>query len=282
MELFTQNKQNQDLTNLATSGKSYSKKVIFHCYWSGALNKLHFLSIFSCYFFNVFQNKNFRIVLWVNDSKNNYYYRKIKKFAEVKEFDFESEIRNTVFENEKKFKAQKKLTHQANLIRSILLYNYGGCWFDLDVFFLRSFEPLFNNFEKDICLYQWETKNYPNNAIYISLEPKSENFKQNVEYIINLQKGWGFQQANLTFDMPLNLLILPCSWFDPDWIKPESEKKWDSFFENTHKVINQNNFHPGSFSYHWHNRWNYKPKKKSPIMQLYHQMWKEYKDTVND
>lgn len=87
MELFTQNKQNQDLTNLATSGKNYSKKVIFHCYWSGALNKLHFLSIFSCYFFNVSQNKNFRIVLWVNDSKNNYYYRKIKKFAEVKEFE---------------------------------------------------------------------------------------------------------------------------------------------------------------------------------------------------
>ena len=49
-----------------------------------------------CYFFNVSQNKNFRIVLWVNDSKNNYYYRKIKKFAEVKEFDFESEIRKQV------------------------------------------------------------------------------------------------------------------------------------------------------------------------------------------
>ena len=282
MELFAKNKEKQDLTELAPSGKSYSKKVIFHCYWSGALNKLHFLSIFSCYFFNVLHNKNFKIVLWVNNSKNNFYYRKIKKFAEIKEFEFESEVRNTVFENEKKFKVQKKVTHQANLIRSILLYNYGGCWFDLDIFFLRSFEPLFNDFEKEICLYQWENKNYPNNAIYISLEPKSENFKQNVEYIINLQKGWGFQQANLTFDMPLKLLILPCSWFDPDWIKPESEKKWDSFFKNTHSIINQNNFHPGSFTYHWHNRWNYKPKKNSPIMQLYRQMRKEYKDTIDD
>ena len=63
------------------------------------------------------------------------------------------------------------------------------------------------------------------------MEPKSENFKQNVEYIINLQKGWGSSRQKLTFDMPLKLLILPCSWFDPDWIKPESEKKWDSFLK---------------------------------------------------
>ena len=282
MKLFTQNIQNQDPIKLAPSDRRYSKKVIFHCYWSGALNKLHFLSIFSCYYFNVFQNKNFKIILWVNNSKNNYYYRKIKKFAEVIEFDFESEIRNTVFEKEKKFKVQKKLTHQANLIRSILLYNYGGCWFDLDIFFLRSFEPLFDEFEKDICLYQWESKNYPNNAIYISLEPKSSNFEKNIEYIINLKKGWGFQQANLTFDMPLSFLVLPCSWFDPDWIKKDNEKKWDSFFQNTRKEINFNNFHQGSFSYHWHNRWNYKPKKNSPIIQLHNHIWKAYNDKINE
>lgn len=103
----------------------------------------------------------------------------------------------------------------SDFIRNILLYNYSGVWFDLDCFFLRSFDPILHNFENDICVYQWERQDYPNNAIYISLEAKSEKMKKNMDFIIERNRGWGFQEASLTYDTPLELLVLPCSWFDP-------------------------------------------------------------------
>jgi hypothetical protein len=89
---------------------------------------------------------------------------------------------------------------------------YGLIW----IGFLRSFSPIFNNFENEICVYQWENQNYPNNAIYISLIPKSEKIKQNIQFIIKNKRCWGFKDASLTYDLPLDMLVLHCNWFDAD------------------------------------------------------------------
>ena len=122
-----------------------------------------------------------------------------------------------------------------------MLYHYGGVWFDLDCFILRNFDPIFLNFENEICLYQWENQNYPNNAIYICLEPKSEKMKKNIVFIAKRNRGWGFQQAMLTYDLPLDMIVLPCSWFDPNFIINPFNIK-DTFFENTDKQYNFDNF----------------------------------------
>ena len=82
--------------------------------------------------------------------------------------------------NKKNIYVGGSLPEKADFYRLVLLYNYGGCWFDLDCFFLRSFDPLFINYEKEVCLYQWEKQNYPNNAIIISLEPKCIKMEQNI------------------------------------------------------------------------------------------------------
>ena len=281
MKIYKETKSYQESIELANFDGTYNEEVIFHAYWSGSLTFLHFASIFSCYYFNIMKNTNYKIILWVNNSKRNKYYKKINKFAEIKIFELEKEIEGTIFENEVDYKFQEKKTHQANLYRTILLYNYGGCWFDLDVFFLRSFEPIFKKFENEVCLYQWGKENYPNNAIYISLEKKSKKLEQNIDYIIKKNNGWGFQQANLTIDSSLDFLILPCEWFDGAWVENPYEFTWDNFFQKSKEKVTPNNFFTGSYAFHWHNRWSNRVHKKSPLMQLFNFIHSDYKNYIS-
>lgn len=246
--------------------EKYDKPVIFHCYWHGSLNEKHLYSIKSCYYFNVFNNKH-KIILWLENNIPNQYNNEIKKYAEIKFFSLENEKKNA---NLEKYNYNfSRITYYSDFIRTLLLYNYSGCWFDLDCFFLRSFEPIFYNYENEICIYQWENQNFPNNAVYISLEPKSEKMRKNIEFIINNNRGWGFQEANLTYNTPLDMLVLPCSWFDPEWIEnPYNIGGTDKFFENTNIKYDFNNFFKGVFCYHWHNRWNKIIDNNSIIKQL--------------
>jgi hypothetical protein len=150
----------------------YTKSVIFHCYWNGSLNEKHLYSILSCYYFNVFKNKH-KIILWIDNNTPNKYNTEIEKYAEIKYFSMSDEITKLSFIKNYRYNTNN-ITFYSDFIRSLLLYNYGGVWFDLDCFMLKSFDPIFYNFENEVCLYQWENQLYPNNAIYISLEPQSK------------------------------------------------------------------------------------------------------------
>ena len=98
-----------------------------------------------------------------------------------------------------------------------------------------------------------------------------ELMKKNIEFIIQCNRGWGFQEAQLTYDLPLDMLVLPCSWFDADWIDNPYNidgYNFDNFFKNTDKQYNFDNFFSGSFCYHWHNKWNNTVEDNSIIIQL--------------
>jgi hypothetical protein len=244
----------------------YSKSVIFHCYWHGTLNEKHLYSILSCYYFNVYRNKH-KIILWLENNTPNEYNTEIEKYAEIRYFYLGSEKTSTGFLENYEFNFED-ITYYSDFVRNLLLYNYGGIWFDLDCFILRNFDPIFSNFENEICLYQWENQNYPNNAIFMSLHPKSEKMKKNIEFIVKRNRGWGFQEADLTYDLPLDMIVLPCSWFNADWINNPYNIGIDNFFKNTDKQYNFDNFFSGSFCYHWHNKWNNKIHDNSIIIQL--------------
>ena len=267
MKLLITNTDYTETINLAINLQGeYSKLVILHCYWYGTLNEKHLYSILSCYYFNVYRNKH-KIILWLENNTPNEYNEEIEKYAEIRYFSFSDEKTNTGFLENYEFNF-KSITYYSDFVRNLLLYNYGGIWFDLDCFVLRNFDPIFSNFENEICLYQWENQNYPNNAIFMSLHPKSENMKRNMEFIVKRNLGWGFQEANITYDLPLDMLVLPCSWFNADWIKNPYNISTDRFFENTDKQYNFDNFFNGSFCYHWHNKWNNKIHDNSIIIQL--------------
>ena len=248
----------------------YEKPVIFHCYWNGNLNEKHLYSVLSCYYFNVL-NRNHKIILWLENNAPNNINKEIIKYCEIKHFSHKEETQNTFLENiEIRFigGSANGISEKANFYRMLLLYNYGGCWFDLDCFFLKNFDPLFVNYENEIVLYQWENKDYPNNAIFISLEPKSIKMKKNIHFIIHYNRGWGFQRAELTYDLPLDILVLPCSWFDGDWINNPYTIGPDNFFKYSQKEYTFDNFFTGAFCYHWHNRWNMEIEENSIIRQL--------------
>ena len=267
MKLLTTETGYQETIDLATNLQGeYSPSVTFHCFWNGILNEKHLYSILSCYYFNVYKNKH-KIVLWLEDNIPNEYNDEISKFAEIRYFSANDEKNNTGFLQHYGHNFID-YSHYSDIVRYILLYNYGGIWFDLDCFFLRSFDPIFSNFENEICVYQWSTKNYPNGAIYMSLQPKSERMKRNIEYIVNVDIGWGFQEANLTYDLPLDMLVLPCSWFDAEWIDNPFNIRTDDFFKHTDQIYTFENYFKGSFCYHWHNKWNEPIEENSIIIQL--------------
>ena len=49
---------------------------------------------------------------------------------------------------------------------------------------------------------------HPKGAIFISLIPGSEKMKKNIEFIINHNRGWGFQEANLYIGLDIDMLVL--------------------------------------------------------------------------
>ena len=255
-------------TALNLQGGNYNEPVTFHCYWQGSLNEKHLYSILSCYYFNV-KNKQHKICLWLENNVPNKYNDEIKKYASIQYFSLRDE---RVQANLQKvdFYYSTALSFYSDVVRYLLLFNYGGVWFDLDCFFLRSFDPIFSNFTNDICVYRWEHQNYPNGAIYMSLKAKSVKMKNNIDFIIKRNRGWGFQEASLTFDLPLELLVLPTSWFDIEWVNSNigNLKGTDLFFENTDKQYTFDNFFKGSFCYHWHNKWNKNTEANSIISQL--------------
>tara|TARA_B100000123_G_scaffold90259_1_gene65553 strand:- start:14938 stop:15771 length:834 start_codon:yes stop_codon:yes gene_type:complete len=269
MRLLTKTTDYDETIKLANKlTGEYDKSVIFHCYWHGNLNEKHLYSVLSCYYFNVLNRKH-KIILWLENNTPNDINKEISKYCEIKQFSLQTEKEKSEILVDYNYKFGG-ITFYSDFARVLLLYNYGGCWFDLDCFILRSFDPIFKNYKKEVCVYQWEKQNYPNNAIFISLEPKSIKMKQNINFIINRNRGWGFHQARLTYDLPLEMLVLPCSWFDGGWIEnPYHNRPVGSiFFKNTEKEYTFDNFFYGAFCYHWHNQWKKPIEDNSIVKQL--------------
>jgi hypothetical protein len=218
-----------------------------------------------CYYFNVL-NKNHKIVLWLENNTPNNINEEIRKYCEIKHFSLEYEKTNTNFI--KNLIVPQSITFYSDIVRCLLLYNYGGCWFDLDCFILRSFDPIFKNYENEVCVYQWAFCNYPNNAIFISLNPRSIKMKNNINFIINLNRGFGFQEAKLNYNLPIDMLVLPFSWFDGAWMKNPYNIENVDFFKHSKKEYNFDNFFKGAFCFHWHNNWDREIESNSIFMQL--------------
>lgn len=252
------------------------KEVLFHSYWNGPLNEKHLYSIQSCYYFNCFPKKEEerkeektrnKIILWLeNDTSANPVYKKIEQYAEIRLFCLPDQLKESVFLENRHFRYNPAISFYSDLVRYLLLYNYGGCWFDLDCLFLRSFDPLFRRFGQEICVYQWENQAYPNGAIYISLEARSDKLKRAIELIVRRGQGWGFQEAKLTYNTDMDLLVLPCSWFDGGWIPNPYKISFQHLFLPTHQRYDFTTFFPGAFCFHWHNKWN-QPIHATSIMQ---------------
>lgn len=183
----------------------------------------------SCYYFNVYNN-NHKIILWLENNIPNQYNNEIAKYAEIRQFCL-AEQKDQIEVLSGSVYYRTELSFYSDLVKYILLYNYGGVRFDLDCFFLRSFDPLLVHYGQEICVYQRANQNYPDGAIYVCLEAGSEKLENVIKSIRERGNGSGFQEANLTYDLSLDLLVLPCSWFNAEWTSNSYHLTVDDFFQ---------------------------------------------------
>ena len=251
----------------------YEGDVIFHCYWSGKLNKNLLLSLKSCYYFNIMGRRHRRIILWTEapaHEKTNLY-NSVLKYAEIRNYN-DDELLGTPFEDMDVRIPGTKRYVKSDFVRLVLLYKYGGVWFDLDILFLRNFDPLFSKYEDKICLYAWQRLKFPNNAIIISVKSERRRLHDAIFYINERGKGFRFGQQ-LRYNLPLEFEVLPCSWFDPGWVsvdfkKEMGHKPFPILFKPTTETYTLDNFFKHAFCFHWHNGWHRKIQPNSALGQL--------------
>ena len=247
----------------------------FHCYWRTApdyvgLNELHLYSILSCYYWNVHNNKH-KIILWLEDTELNEYAEQIEQYAEIRQFDMAKEVKGTFLEDfafDYPDRSGKKGSHYmrrySDCARLILLYKYGGCWFDLDCFFLRCFDPLFQRFSNELCFY--ELSGTANNAVIISPKPKLPKTEKFLWFLAHRNGSWGFAEGGLNLNIKADALVLPCAWFDPCTGVGVGQSA--GFFNGANKEWNFDNFYNGAFCHHWHHSFHLKAAETSICGQL--------------
>ena len=244
-------------------------KTPFHAYWYGDIGRKQAFSMKS---FLCTQNlEKVELNLWLDvdngftDFINNIYLKPLLPFINIKSYSVHDQA-NDFFAKKQidEIVGNDDLVHKADAFRFIILAKFGGVYFDLDMMFLKNFEPLLGD---EFC-YAWEFEPYANSAI-LSL---AKNGKL-ANYLLEKTKHSEIYHPTFTFrysDKKLSsLLVYPCTFFDPIWMPFNSLlnqipfSTFDGFFKEFNEsyikidhINSYKHFFPGCYTYHWHNQWN--------------------------
>lgn len=139
------------------------------------------------------------------------------------------------------------LAYASDIIRFVVLYIYGGVWFDMDILFLRNFDSI----KMKRFVSQWGTDPCGNAAIL-----KLERGHDLIQKLKNYPKPF-YPTTSFRFENDIDLTIIPSTFFDIHWQTPTdliSFKTWDEFFQQE-----ELNLPSEIYAYHWHNRWEKTP-----------------------
>ena len=182
---------------------------------------------------------------------------------EVRHWDYQEQVRGTPLEN------VHEPSHDdvsfSDWVRTILLHNYGGVYFDLDVVFLRNLQPLLSQ----QFWYRWSCWDYPNTAVF-HLKAHSIESATLMQYG---HKG-NFHPRKLgeiADSHKLNITMFNCVFFDPLWRWFDCDEmplfhrpEFTNFMKDSRWANPvSDNFFPGAFAHHWHNQWDTKPGERS-------------------
>ena len=248
----------------------YEDPVIFHCYWNKEVGTNQLFSILSCYLTNV-KGTNNKIILWhdfdIKKCIDSDIYRLLRRFCEVKNFDHFAERIGTPLES---YQIDRNgylsmPSFYSDYLRLIMLYRYGGMWFDLDILFFKRFDYLFSKY--DSFMYTWERSKHPNNALFWCrdkgiLKSMIERFIEYGGGHFGIQDTFGNRRENqihFGLDSTLEINVLPCGWFDSMWICDPCD------FELWFKDNGDGYFYDDAYCYHWHSRNHLPIEKGSPF-----------------
>lgn len=203
------------------------------------------------------------LIVWSDyDISDNPLIQPYKKYVTFNVYNPELEAVGTPLKKNKKLKMRDPLYYlQSDLARILLLYKYGGVWYDMDVILLRDFKPILDQ----EYMYAWggETDFLKEGACatVIGAKAKSEFSLRLVKMLMKTKAKpgsvcWGKKMfAKLYKKFKYN--IMPCTFFNTEWciysnkygsLGAEIESRW--FFN---PLNNEEHLFPDAFGWHWHN-----------------------------
>ncbi|CAG8628426.1 10663_t:CDS:1 [Cetraspora pellucida] len=247
------------------------EQIIYHAYWRADLRPFGDKQISTLKSFFATQDANFSsLILWTNGnlstvpSLNLLVERYSNRFL-VKYYDVVIESKGTPMENSPNLEFNDKLAYlDGDLIRILVLYKYGGMWFDMDSLFIRDLSPLMEH----EWLGQWDCfmpKGYPFNGAFMRFRKNSPYL---CEFLFEMANGpvprkdstdWGstlyykiFRRLIQNEKRPFK--AVPWCFTDPSLCRPSNSmpSAFDEVEFNQEKLLQV-------FAYHWHNQWD-KPK----------------------
>lgn len=173
----------------------------------------------------------------------------------------ELEARDTVLEGRWQAGADDALVYSGgDVFRALILHKHGGVYVDMDSVFLRDLRPVL----AEEFMYKWSFQRDMISSAVMHLRQRSDLSQRLMQGLLELPQGgtnWGCQN-NMRAYAIRPFRVLPCAFFNPEWqvrLSPEEKASLSRpavTFEpfEVHEFTKED--YPGSFVWHWHNRWD--------------------------
>jgi hypothetical protein len=255
----------------------------FHVYWSSGFGSKQAFAVKS--FLATQDLQSAELWLWL-DSRSGYdgyernsRLRPLLPFIKVKRFDPEIESRDTPLGGRPEFYTGVRPAAQSDFFRFVVLFRHGGTYVDMDMMFLRDMHALLHGgyFHDEFC-YQWSCHVSHGNSAVLRL--RQGGAVAGALLAKCAARGMCHPKQTLHFeqDDDLDLLVLPCVFFDPLWPHYDRRdlyaaapfgrfadfyRRFGVWFHRRPEIESYRDFFPGAFAYHWHNFWEAREHNRS-------------------
>lgn len=259
-------------------------KFCYHVYWYGEFTEKQLLCVKS---YIATQNlSRTKLIVWY-EKKTIISYDIVEKFTSnhnhynvyFYEYDPDKMAKGTPFEGCDFINVTepKKIKYRSDFARMLILYKYGGLYFDLDMILFKDLAPFLH---MEFC-YQWSNIDGRGNNALLSLHKGSPMCLKIMNKYVNKVGNkndptpLNLDLNRVIFDNDLGLVQLPCALFDPCWILQDTNQKskysalsnFDDFFKRTDEDINMF-FCNKIYVYHWHSRLKYNIEENSYMNRI--------------
>ena len=249
----------------------------FHCYWTGPLTLHHVLCLSSLVDTQKICN---RVHFWTE--RGDFHklasflsesgFSKGQKVVVPHVYDLDAEILGTPLEGKanmiRRIRQERGLQYYSDAFRLLILFKYGGIYFDLDVLFIKDLTPVVTDEAGQLLdfVYEWEITGRCNNAVMGVQAPRRDNLRDLLQTGIKIESFAPWDLFPVEEARKHRFAVLPWQLFDPLWgphkFVPHCQSFEDFFKGDAGKFVNEshqillNEAFPGAYTHHWHNSWD--------------------------
>jgi hypothetical protein len=247
----------------------------YHLFWHGTFSLKQAFAVKS--FLATQSLESSELWLWLAGPSSysvyeeNRFLQPLLAFLQVKRFDFEVECPGTPLERRPELYNGLRPVTQSDLFRFVVLYNHGGTYVDIDTMFLRDLNLVRQvTHSADEFCYRWSAHLPYGSSAVLRLRQRSETARALLERCCEINSCHPSRVLRFDENADLDLLVLPCVFFDPLW--PHRDRR-DSYreapfnrfedffrpfgwrFRRKRRIRSYRDFFPGALAYQWHNCW---------------------------